>query len=149
MIEPSPTKNGHAALRRLQVKGYRSIQELDLPLGPVTVLIGQNGAGKSNILSVLLLAHALVRGHLKDYSTEQFPSLLYRGPGATSKLSLDLDVETPGGACEFTYLSGGEDDPGLFRWDMEKGEPVRLPISIEDDHSLTGPVVQGEAVSSR
>ena len=40
-------------ITRLQVKNYRSIEEIDLPLSPLTVLVGKNGAGKSTILDVL------------------------------------------------------------------------------------------------
>ncbi len=46
-------------LNRLLVRGYRSIDELDLPLGQMTVLIGPNGAGKSNIISLFELIHQI------------------------------------------------------------------------------------------
>jgi len=43
-------------IRRLYVRGYRSIKELDLAdLPPIVVLHGENGAGKSNILRALTL----------------------------------------------------------------------------------------------
>ncbi len=40
------------------IKNYKSIQELDLELGRVTVLIGANGSGKSNILEAIALCSA-------------------------------------------------------------------------------------------
>ncbi len=40
------------------IKNYKSIQELGMPLGKVTVLIGENGSGKSNILESVALASA-------------------------------------------------------------------------------------------
>lgn len=39
-------------IRRLQVKNFKSIRELDLELGLVNVLIGPNMAGKSNLIDV-------------------------------------------------------------------------------------------------
>ncbi len=40
------------------IKNYKSIKEITLDLGKVNVLIGENGAGKSNILEAIALAGA-------------------------------------------------------------------------------------------
>jgi predicted ATPase len=45
-------------IKEIQIKNYKSISELKLPLGRVNVFIGENGAGKSNILEVVALAGA-------------------------------------------------------------------------------------------
>ena len=36
---------------RIEIKGYKSIKELDLELAPLNILIGSNGSGKSIFLS--------------------------------------------------------------------------------------------------
>lgn len=41
------------AIQRIVIDNYRSIQHLELELGPVSALIGPNNAGKSNILRAL------------------------------------------------------------------------------------------------
>ena len=45
-------------ISQLSIKNFKSIQELDLELGRVTVLIGENGCGKSNILEAIALCSA-------------------------------------------------------------------------------------------
>lgn len=40
-------------LTRLVVQNFRSIRELDLPLSPLTALVGPNGCGKSTVLAAL------------------------------------------------------------------------------------------------
>ncbi len=45
-------------ISHLSVKNYKSLQELDMELGRVTVLIGANGSGKSNILEAIALCSA-------------------------------------------------------------------------------------------
>ena len=40
-------------LQRIIVKGFRSIKEMDLELGPINLCIGANGAGKSNLIEFL------------------------------------------------------------------------------------------------
>ena len=41
------------AITGLKVAQYRSIRRMDLELGPVTILVGPNGTGKTNILSAI------------------------------------------------------------------------------------------------
>ena len=39
--------NSGFRITRIRAKNYRSIRELDLELGPLTVLVGPNASGKS------------------------------------------------------------------------------------------------------
>ncbi|MGH8887824.1 MAG: AAA family ATPase [Egibacteraceae bacterium] len=39
-------------LENVQIEGYKSIPSMDLALRPINVLVGANGAGKSNFLEV-------------------------------------------------------------------------------------------------
>lgn len=51
--------NGRAAARpsrflsRVRVSNYRSIGKCDVTLGPLSILVGRNGSGKSNFLDAL------------------------------------------------------------------------------------------------
>ena len=40
-------------ITRVQVETFRSITSADVALGPLTVLVGRNGAGKSTFVDVL------------------------------------------------------------------------------------------------
>ena len=51
--EPEPTMIG-----RIVIENYKSIESLTLDLGRVTVLVGANGSGKSNILEAIALCSA-------------------------------------------------------------------------------------------
>jgi predicted ATPase len=53
----------HPIIERLRVKNYRSLADVDIQLGPLNVLVGQNGSGKSNVIDVLrFVRDALMRG---------------------------------------------------------------------------------------
>jgi predicted ATPase len=58
-------------LVKLTLKGFKSIRQLsDFPFGQTNVLIGQNGAGKSNLISFFrLLSGAIASspGNLQFY----------------------------------------------------------------------------------
>ena len=49
-------------LRRVHVKGYKSLVDVELSLAPLTLLMGANAAGKSNLLDALQLLAGLATG---------------------------------------------------------------------------------------
>jgi predicted ATPase len=53
-------------IRTIQVENYKSIADLALDLGRVTVLVGANGSGKSNILEAIALASAAAQNKLDN-----------------------------------------------------------------------------------
>ena len=53
-------------LTEVSIKGYRSVRKLRLPLRQLTVLVGGNGAGKTNLYRSLELLHAAARGTIAD-----------------------------------------------------------------------------------
>jgi len=53
-------------ITEIQIENYKSIQKLKLNLGRVTVFIGENGCGKSNILESIALASAAIKDKLDN-----------------------------------------------------------------------------------
>ncbi|MFC3685049.1 AAA family ATPase [Hydrogenophaga luteola] len=51
-------------LRKLTISGFKSIRAQTLDLGRITVLIGQNGAGKSNVLEAIGMLSAASAGNV-------------------------------------------------------------------------------------
>lgn len=45
-------------IRSIKIENYKSIRKMDLSLGRLNIFIGENGAGKSNILEAIALASA-------------------------------------------------------------------------------------------
>jgi len=56
-----------ALLKEIMLKGYRSIKEADLVLRPLNVLIGANGAGKSNLISFFKMLNEMMAQRLQQY----------------------------------------------------------------------------------
>ncbi|MDR1125542.1 MAG: AAA family ATPase [Deltaproteobacteria bacterium] len=78
-------------LRELYIRGFKSIDGdagQIIPLGDVTVLLGANGSGKSNLLSFFTMLQSLVKQKLKRFVGKQGVSrLLFYGPKATTSIS--------------------------------------------------------------
>ncbi|QAT82712.1 DNA replication and repair protein RecF [Corallococcus coralloides] len=83
------------AITRIHVEGFRSLQNVDLEPGRVTVLIGANGAGKSNLLSLLRMVALMRTQSLRRYVGEAggASALLHYGPKLTKALNIRLEFE--------------------------------------------------------
>ncbi len=80
-------------LRRLRVEGFKSIAALDMELRPLNVLIGANGAGKSNFIEVFRFTREIIEERLQRYVARQGGAerILHYGSKHTEKLSLRFD----------------------------------------------------------
>jgi predicted ATPase len=93
-------------LSELSISGFKSIRRLDrLRPGNLTVMIGANGAGKSNLISFFrVLSHMMSAGlqaHLVQ--TGKAHSWLYDGPGVTSAIEASLRITTEKGSNDYEF----------------------------------------------
>ncbi len=86
-------------LQRVILKGFKSIKALDLDLRPLNVLIGANGAGKSNLVSFFKMLNEMMAGRLQQYvgTAGRAQSLLHFGPKVTSQMEAQLEFEVDNG----------------------------------------------------
>lgn len=52
-----------ALLKRVKLEGFRSLREADVSLGALNILIGANGAGKSNFVSFFKMMNEMREGN--------------------------------------------------------------------------------------
>ncbi len=53
-------------IRRIQIKDYKSLKNVEMELQPLTVIMGPNAAGKSNLFDALRLSTGTVRATEKN-----------------------------------------------------------------------------------
>jgi predicted ATPase len=94
-------------LKRIRLVGWKSIENQTLDLTPLTVVIGANGAGKSNLLSLFKLINAMFANSpgLRSYVGQSgfADSLLHYGSKRTPVAEMELTFATATG--ETTYLA--------------------------------------------
>ncbi len=86
-------------LKRISVSGFKSIKTMDLELRPLNVLIGANGAGKSNLVSFFKLLNEMMGGRLQQFvaASGRAQSLLHLGPKVTPQMAARLEFEVENG----------------------------------------------------
>lgn len=75
----------------LQIEGYRSIKSQRVELHPMNVLLGANGVGKSNFLSVFSFFRMLIQSREWEYAvSSKAAHTLYMGRAVTDKVKLQF-----------------------------------------------------------
>ena len=94
-------------LKKIRVAGWKSIKDQTVDLTPLTVVIGANGAGKSNLLSLFKLLNAMfaTTPGFRNYVGQSgfADSLLHYGTRQTSIAEMELTFSTHNG--ETTYFA--------------------------------------------
>ena len=133
-------------VRRVQVRGFRSIAECDVSLGPLTVLLGFNASGKTNFLDALrFVRDALFRTPQQAVERRGgFEALLHRTPNRAAEsveVRLTLGLRMPDvDEVEASYgLEIGPDPTGeMPLLVLRETGAVELPdgrVSVEQDRS--------------
>lgn len=92
-------------LNKLTIKGFKSIQDVEaFQLNRLNILIGANGAGKSNFIALFRLLRAMGDQRLTAFVREQggADSFFFHGPQVTGKIEIELFFGENGYRCEFT-----------------------------------------------
>ena len=78
-------------LSRIKISGYKSIKECDISFGKINVLIGSNGAGKSNFISAFsLLQNILAKNLQVSVAQSGVNALLYKGRKVTEEIAFKV-----------------------------------------------------------
>ena len=78
-------------LSSISIKGFKSIKECDLKLHKINVLIGSNGAGKSNFISVFAMLQNVLAKNLQIYvGRSGLNSLFYKGRKVTDGIYIEV-----------------------------------------------------------
>lgn len=95
-------------VREIEAAGYRSLRSLRFPVGPLSVFVGGNGTGKTNLYRVLSLLQAAAAGSLTRALAAEggMESVLWagarrKGEPARVRLSAELSDDATGHA--YTY----------------------------------------------
>ncbi|MCM1367256.1 MAG: AAA family ATPase [Roseburia sp.] len=79
-------------IKRIKIRGFKSIKECDLKLSDINLLIGSNGAGKSNFISVFKMLQNIIEKTLQRYVgvSGGANALMFNGRKQTDKIEMEF-----------------------------------------------------------
>jgi len=78
-------------LSRMTIEGYKSIKKCDISFGKINVLIGSNGAGKSNFISAFSLLQSILSKNLQvSVAQSGVNTFLYMGRKITEEIAFEV-----------------------------------------------------------
>ena len=92
-------------IRRVRIEGYKSLQSVELELRPLTLIVGPNAAGKSNLFDALRLLSRIVASRslqeaFADHRGDPLEAFSYSEGGLeallqkeTARFTIEVDVE--------------------------------------------------------
>lgn len=103
-------------ISKLHIKGYKSILDQVVDLKPVNILIGGNGVGKSNFISIFSFVRNLYEANLQGYVMRKggADSFLYCGKKHTDEIELDFYFGQGETAANRFIISLGERQDTLY-----------------------------------
>lgn len=131
-------------LKRITIKGFKSIREMDIELRPLNILIGVNGAGKSNLISFFKMINEMMGGRLQQYIavSGRAQSVLHFGPKVTPQMEASLEFEVDNGTDAYTmrlfHVAGDTlafaEETASF---LETGRRTPNVLNLESGHQET------------
>lgn len=78
-------------LSRMTISGYKSIKNCDIEFGKINVLIGSNGAGKSNFISAFSLLQNILAQNMQVFVAQSgVNALFYKGRKFTESINFEV-----------------------------------------------------------
>lgn len=117
-------------IHSIRVRGYRSLRDLTIRLGRLTIVTGENGTGKSNLYRSLWLLHEAAEGRFAESIAGEggMPSLLWAGERRSDEpLGIRWELEHDAFHFELTCGLSPASGSSSFRTDPDiKTEAIRL-----------------------
>jgi predicted ATPase len=136
-------------IQQVRIQGYKSLKDVDIQLKPLTVVIGSNAAGKSNLLDALgLLSRMVTSDTLKEAFDEHrgvpLEAFYYGDEGLdglqakeTAQFTIEVDVELSAEVVETVEQRIRQMREGLPEQEPSQGSIRRRVVERWLRYSLT------------
>ncbi|MFI1195553.1 AAA family ATPase [Micromonospora sp. NPDC020750] len=116
---------------RVRIRNYKSIRECDVPVGPLTLLVGANGTGKSNFLdAVAFMSEAISTTPQQAIDSRNgMAEILLRSPEHVTAFSILID---------FTLAWGGEGaapEHWSYGFEIRQAPRANPPFEVVWEHA--------------
>jgi predicted ATPase len=115
-------------ITRLKLQGYKSIKELDIRLESINILLGSNGVGKSNFVSLFSMLRNIYQRNFQNYVEVKggADSLLHFGKKNTKGIGIDI------------WFGNQKNDINRFLIDIENSQNDLMIQSVKSAFNYEG-----------
>lgn len=140
-------------IESVRVAGFRSLADVCLSdLGGLTVLIGANGSGKSNLIRFFEMLSWMLRSHrLAEFVERQggADDRLFQGSKSTPRIEAEIAMRTDQGRNEYRFiLTHAHPDRFIFTEEAFRFSRTGLPTKAWWQHLGSGHV-EAQIVESK
>lgn len=85
------------SIDNISIKGFKSLKEISrFKLGNLNIIIGANGAGKSNFIQIFHMLSAMVQNGFSKFILERggADNFLFNGPKVTPEMEMEIDFHS-------------------------------------------------------
>jgi predicted ATPase len=127
-------------ITKVTINHFKSLRDIDLPLSNISVLVGANGAGKSNFIDALkFVKEALKVGLDRAVSSRHgIDSIRQWAPTRPYQINMRIDVKNDIGFGHFSFtLSSSKGDYSIRKEEGHWTSDQEEPIFDEDDELVS------------
>ncbi len=131
-------------LKSVELTGFKSLKNIKVELGQLNVLIGSNGAGKSNFISFFRMLNHIMSNNFQNHVgvSGGADSLLNYGSKVTNQTKSTLSISTPAGENKYHMrLASAANDTLIFADEAisftRDGAPEKKLASLGAGHKET------------
>ena len=103
-------------ITKLVIENFKSIKKIDIELKNINILIGSNGAGKSNFISFFKLLNAITQKKLQYYVGEESGAnnILHYGLKYSEYLKGKIELKNTESFSQYNFTLNANTEGNLF-----------------------------------
>lgn len=146
-------ENNRLKLSRIQLSGFKSVdtEGQSIQFGDITVLLGANGSGKSNLVSFFRMLNYMMTGALQTYigKSGSAENLLHYGSKKTARIAAEIEFNSAKDEDSYQFsLSHAAGDILIFteetiRW-QQQGRSVPFTFTLDPGQKESGLPVRSQ-----
>jgi len=103
-------------LQKIEIENYKSIKKVEIKISNINILIGSNGAGKSNFITFFKLLNSLIKEKLQNYIAEESGAnnIFHHGLKNSEYLKSRIEFKKNGHHNEYKFLLKANNNGGVY-----------------------------------
>lgn len=120
-------------LRRIHVRNFKSLRDLEFKPGLTNVFVGSNASGKSNLLDVLKFLAAISRVGLSQALNQRlgFADVVWNGNPAAGEIAFEIEIDLPTRLLYRFEISGNPAGTAVVTAETLRGSQGQLLLDVK------------------